>query len=149
MKKALKALMVATALSPASIVGTATVSHSQEALYTRLGGYDAIAAVVDDFFGRMASDEQLGRFFENLADDRKEIARQLTVDFICAAAGGPCIYNGRDMPVTHTGMGITASDWDVSVVLLKETLAAFSVPEAEQADVIGFIGSLRDQVVDN
>ena len=31
-------------------------------LYTRLGGYDAIAAVVDDLLPRLRSDELLSRF---------------------------------------------------------------------------------------
>ena len=32
-------------------------------LYTRLGGYDAIAAVVDDLLPRLRSDELLSRFW--------------------------------------------------------------------------------------
>lgn len=32
-------------------------------LYARLGGYDALAAVTDDFIGRLSSDRQLGKFF--------------------------------------------------------------------------------------
>jgi len=32
-------------------------------LYTRLGGYDAIAAVADDLLPRLMSDSQLGRFW--------------------------------------------------------------------------------------
>ncbi len=88
------------------------------------------------------------RFFANVSDDRKKQARQLTVDFICHAAGGPCKYNGRAMPKTHKGMGITKADWDASVIHLKATLAKFKVPAKEQKDVLGFIGSLKSQVVD-
>jgi hypothetical protein len=33
-------------------------------LYTRLGGYDAIAAVVDDLLPRLRSDELLSRFLD-------------------------------------------------------------------------------------
>jgi hemoglobin len=32
-------------------------------LYTRLGGYDAIAAMVDDLLPRLRSDELLSRFW--------------------------------------------------------------------------------------
>jgi len=31
-------------------------------LYKRVGGYDAIAAVADDFLGRLATDKQMSRF---------------------------------------------------------------------------------------
>ena len=32
-------------------------------LYQRLGGYDAVAAVSDEFITRLATDPQFGRFF--------------------------------------------------------------------------------------
>jgi hypothetical protein len=42
-------------------------------LYKRVGGYDAIAAVTDDFLGRLAADKQLAPFLVGLsADSQKE-----------------------------------------------------------------------------
>ena len=120
----------------------------EKSLYQRLGGYDAIAAVVDDFLGRMMNDEQLGRFFNGLGTDRKMRARQLTVDFVCKAAGGPCVYTGRDMLVTHKGMGITENDWNISVKLLKQTLKKFNVPAKESAEVLNLISSLKPSIVE-
>ena len=38
-------------------------SSAAPSLYKRLGGYDAIAAVTDDFLGRLAADKQMSRFF--------------------------------------------------------------------------------------
>jgi len=38
--------------------------------------------VVEDFFGKLAAYKLNGRFFAEIADDRKKRARQLTVDFI-------------------------------------------------------------------
>lgn len=60
-----------------------------ETLYKRLGGYDAIAAVVDDFFGRAANDKQLSRFLIGLSSDSKTKLRQLIVDQLCEATEGP------------------------------------------------------------
>ena len=131
----------------ATVAGVASAGP-QKSLYERLGGYDAVAAVVDDFLGRMIADKQLGRFFAGLGDDRKHRARQLTVDFVCEATGGPCYYTGRDMKTTHKGMGITAADWNLAVGHLKATLAKFKVPAQEQKEVLDLIGGLRDQVVD-
>jgi len=34
-------------------------SGAAPSLYKRLGGYDAIAAVADDFLGRLAADKQM------------------------------------------------------------------------------------------
>jgi hemoglobin len=52
-------------------------------LYQRLGGYDAIAAVTDEFIGRLATDEHEKRFFVGFSTDSKMRIRQLIVDLIC------------------------------------------------------------------
>src|SRR5438309_11899562 len=93
----------------------APVASSTPTLYKRLGGYDAIAAVTDDFIGRLASDKQLTRFFVGHSEDSLKKIRQHLVDQLCAATGGPCVYTGRDMKTSHKGMGITESDWDAAV----------------------------------
>jgi hypothetical protein len=41
-------------------------SPSEETLYRRLGGYDVIAAVIDEFLSRFQSDPKLVRFSEGL-----------------------------------------------------------------------------------
>ena len=62
-------------------------------LYTRLGGYDTIAAVVDDLLPRLRSDELPSRFWTSPRSvDTLNREWQLAVDFIVAAAGGPTIY---------------------------------------------------------
>jgi len=124
--------------------------HAQQAptLYKRLGGYDALAAVTDDFLGRLASDQQFGRFFVGHSADSIKRIRQLIVDQLCAATGGPCVYTGRDMKTAHAGLGITDKDWDGSVKLLVATLDKFSVPAKEKEEVLGAIGGLKKDIVD-
>ncbi len=34
---------------------------------------------------------------------------------ICALAGGPCIYIGRDMKTSHRGLGITEEEWKANL----------------------------------
>jgi hemoglobin len=81
-------------------------------LYKRLGGYDSMAAVTDDFLRRLTSDPAFTRFFSGHSTDSLKKIRQLVVDQLCAATGGPCVYIGRDMKATHAGLGITEKDWD-------------------------------------
>jgi len=117
-------------------------------LYKRLGGYDALAAVTDDFLGRLATDQQFGRFFVGHSADSIKRIRQLIVDQLCAATGGPCVYTGRDMKTAHAGLGITNQDWDGSVKLLVATLDKFNVPAKEKDEVLGAIGGLKKDIVD-
>lgn len=118
-----------------------------KSLYERLGGYDAVSAVIADFFGRMIPDKQLGRFFLGLSTDSKTRIQQLTVDFVCKATGGPCAYTGRDMKTVHTGINITESDWDLSAKYLSETLDKFQVPEKEKTEVLNLVTSLKPVIV--
>ena len=117
-------------------------------LYKRLGGYDAIAAVSDDFVVRLVTDKQVGRFLVGLSDSSKARLRQNFVDFVCQATGGPCVYVGRDMKTSHKGLGITGSDWDLSVKLFVETLDKFKVPQREKDELIAAVASLKADIVE-
>jgi hemoglobin len=131
------------------------VSRQEEAmtdqaatLYARLGGYDAIAAVADDLLRRLMSDPLLARFWANRAADSVRREKQLLIDFLCASAGGPLYYTGRDMRTSHEGMGIRARDWDVFLGHVHTTLNKFGVPARERGEVLGFIESLRAHIVE-
>ncbi|MBI3476944.1 MAG: group 1 truncated hemoglobin [Acidobacteria bacterium] len=123
------------------------MAQQQHTLYQRLGGYDAIAAVTDDFVVRLSTDPQLQRFFGGLSVDSQKRLRQHIVDFLCSATGGPCIYTGRDMKTAHAGLGIAQADWDLSAKHLVETLDKFKVPEKEKNEVLAAITSLKADIV--
>ena len=119
----------------------------EKTLYARLGGYDAIAAVANNLVSRLMSDARLGRFWAHRGEDgvRREI--QLLIDFLCHSAGGPVLYTGRGMKVSHEGMRITEDDWAALLLNLHATLDHFQVPSAEREAVVGFVqGTKRDIV---
>ncbi len=121
---------------------------AEKSLYLRLGGYDAVAAVVDDFMKRLGDDPMLARFFTGHSDDSKMRIRQLIVDMVCQATGGPCYYMGRDMKVTHRGLGITEQDWEASVRHLVGTLDKFKVPKKEKEELLTLVGGMKSEIVD-
>ena len=125
-----------------------TTGTQEKSLYQRLGGYDALAAVSDDFIGRLAASKLLGRFVVGLSDDSKKKLRQHFVEFLCSTTGGSCVYMGRDMKTSHTGLGISEEDWKESVKLLVETLDKFKVPEKEKDEVLAAVGSLKKDIVE-
>jgi len=144
MKKALT--LVCVILFAFSVL--AADAPKPKSLYERLGGYDAIAAVTDDFLGRLATDKQLGRFFPGHSKDSVGKIRQHIVEFLCAATGGPCVYMGRDMKTSHAGLGVTEADWNQSVVLLVQTLDKLKVPEKEKSEVLGAVSGLKKDIVE-
>lgn len=117
-------------------------------LYQRLGGYDAIAAVSADLITRLRADTQPGRFWAHRGEDGIKRECQLLVDYLCKAAGGPMYYTGRDMRLSHQGMCISTSNWDVFMGHLNTTLDQFAVPRAERTDVVNFVQSTRDDMVE-
>jgi hemoglobin len=154
MKKNLCCLLGLAALllvgGSSSAVRAQSLSHpeQQPSLYKRLGGYDALAAVTDDFIKGLATDKQLSRFFSGVSTDSQKRIRQLVLDELCAATGGPCVYIGRSMKTVHTGLGITEDDWNIAVKLLTGTLDKFKVGKAEQDDLLKILTSLKPDIVE-
>ena len=123
-------------------------ASAQESLYKRLGGYDAIAAVTDDFLGRLASDKSLSRFFIGQSDDSKTKIRAHIVDLVCKVTGGPCTYSGRDMKTSHKGLGITEADWNTMAGLFVATLNKFNVPKKEQDELLAIVAATKKDMVE-
>src|SRR5205085_2047483 len=133
----------ALACASAGVVTSRLSGRSKEeqmaSLYERLGGLDAITAVVDSFAGSCAADDRINRKFE-----RTDIPRlkKMLVDQVCEATGGPCTYTGRDMKETHRGLGVTAGEFDALVANLVATLNKFNVPQAEQEELLGALAPM-------
>src|SRR5882672_5541863 len=125
-----------------------TMSNGTKTLYERLGGYAAIAAFADDLLPRLRADPQLERFWAHRGEDGVAREKQLLIDFLCASAGGPVYYRGRDMVLTHRGMRISESDWNIFLGHAGATLAKFDVPEKERNEVVAFVQSLKRQIVE-
>ena len=117
----------------------------ERTLYERLGGMDAITAVVEDFRDRVAADDRI-----NLKFARTDLARlrKMLIDQVCEATGGPCHYNGRNMKVAHAGMGVTKGEFSALVDDLVATLKQFKVPSAEQDELLAILGPLKADIVE-
>ena len=119
---------------------------SEETLYDRLGGYDGISAVVDEFYDALLADEDLGPLFANA--DVAELRRTQT-DFLCEAAGGPERYDGPPVREAHAHVPFTPSHIERAVELLDGALDAFDVPEADAERVVGAVAAYeRDLLAD-
>ena len=138
---------VLTALSSAPLVGQAM---KEKSLYERLGKKDAIAAVVDEFVGRVAADNRINMFFQATASDPKRLKafKARLVDQICEASGGPCKYKGKDMKSAHMGMHISGADFDALVEDLTGALDKFKVGEHEKHQLLSALGPMKGDIVE-
>jgi len=132
----------------AIVIGAPAFAQQTPSLYKRLGGYDAIAAVTDDFIARLVGDPLLKPFLAGHSTDSLKRIRQLVVDQVCAATGGPCVYIGRDMKTSHAGLGIGEKEWDASVKHLSASLDKYNVPAKEKDELLGAVSGLKKDIVE-
>lgn len=114
-------------------------------LYERLGGIDAITAVVRAFEDRAAKDDRIKEKFARTNLDR--LTKEF-VDQVCQDTGGPCTYTGLNMRQAHTNMRVTSGEFDAFMEDLVATLNDFNVGKAEQDELLNDPRPMRAEIVE-
>lgn len=138
-------MLAAVSATAAAQDSTAGSQMMQKSLYERLGGIDAIKAVVGDFAGRVLADERVNKKFAK--SDAPRLVLHLE-EQICAATGGPCEYTGNDMKSAHKHMEVTEGEFGALVEDLVATLDKFNVPAKEKGELLAILGPLKSQIVE-
>jgi hemoglobin len=115
-------------------------------LYTRLGGHDAIVMFATKLVGQAQQNELLARFWANRGQDRIDRELQLLIDYLVNQTGGQMYYTGRDMVVTHQGMGITEADWARFIEITANVAGELGVGPTEGGEVMEFLDSLKADI---
>jgi len=118
---------------------------SGKTLYERLGDYNVIAAIVDDFLAMTKNDP---RFGGGRSLDSVRRTRQLIVNQLCELAGWPCVYSGRDMTASHAGLGITEGEWEASLRHVQAALDHAGIPPQEGSEFISLFERYRGEIVE-
>ena len=111
--------------------------------WERVGGKEAVQAVLDRFYTQILDEPQLAGFFENVnVDDIKpHLSSVLEV-----VLGGPEAPTGIDVGAyltkAHTGLGVSASDYAMTGEILIGVLKEFDVPQ----DIIDTIATTLEAV---
>lgn len=116
----------------------------KEPLYQRLGGKEAINAVVKDLLANGIQDARLKPRLSGM--DAAKCERQLT-DMLCEATGGPCKYTGRDMKTAHTGRKVTEIEWTAFTENLAKTFDRFNVPARERGELVNMLLPMKGDIV--
>jgi hemoglobin len=140
-------------------------AEASKSLYDRLGGEEAIKAIVDDFTTRVLADPRVnwerkgvkyggygfGRGKSMEWNPNEAAVAQLKkhlVQFQSLSTVGPAHYDGLDMKQAHASRHIANAEFDAAVGDLKASLDKLAVPNKEQKELLSIVESTRTQVVE-
>jgi hemoglobin len=123
---------------------------SEQSLYDRLGGVNAIAMVVDRFSDQIVTNPKLTvnpalrAWNETGQLPGLKLMRTL---WICAATGGPFQYTGKELGEAHKDLHITSDEFDEVGAEIARALDYYQVPERERQEVLAAITAKKAEVV--
>jgi hemoglobin len=113
-------------------------------LYERLGGREAINAVVKDLLANGMADVRLNPRLSKMNAAKCEL---MLTNQLCEATGGPCKYTGRDMKTAHAGKNVTEVEWQAFAENLVKTFDRFNVQTRERDELLGLIVPMKADIV--
>jgi hemoglobin len=130
------------------LMASLALAQSKPTLYERLGRYDAISTIAEDYLTGLRADPRFKRFSGGRSADGLRRAKQMLKDQLCALTGGPCTYPGKDMRAAHGGLGISAEEWEANMKYLAAALDQSKITGAEKTEFLAVVESLKPQIVE-
>ncbi|MDT7602493.1 MAG: hemoglobin [Acidobacteriota bacterium] len=143
---ALCLLAILTLPASAQNMTAGTQMAAQKSLYERLGGLDAISAVVDEFMKIAGADERINKKFAKTIQPAR--VRLHFIEQICMLTGGPCKYTGDSMKKAHHNMGLTDGEFTAGVEDLVRALDKFNVPTPERNELLNALAQFKHDIVE-
>lgn len=123
---------------------------TEQSLYDRIGGVNAIAMVVDRFSDEIVKNPKLNvnpQLTEWNQEGKLSGLKFMRTLWICQATGGPFQYTGKDMHEAHKDLHLTAEEFDEVGAEIASALDHFNVPEREKGEVLAAIVARKAEVV--
>ena len=123
---------------------------TEQSLYERIGGVNAIAMVVDRFSDQIVKNPKLN--VNSALKEWNETGQLPGLKFmrtlwLCQAAGGPFKYTGKEMSEAHRDLHITPEEFDEVGAEIASALDHFKVPEREKQEVLAAIVARKGEVI--
>ena len=126
---------------------------AEPSLYDRLGGYFAIAAVVNRFSDEIITNAKLNEnpalkeWNETQAESRLPGLKFGRTLWVAAAAGGPFDYTGLPLNEAHAELNLTAEEFAEVGAEIVRALDFYGVPEKEKQELVeAYSASMTDVV---
>ena len=121
---------------------------TEQTLFEKLGGKDAVNAAVDKFYEKVLSDDLLKPFFDDVDMGRQRASQKA---FLTYAFGGAPNYSGKSMRDAHKRLveekGLSDEHFDKVAGHLQATLEELGVPADLIGEVMTIAASTREDVL--
>jgi hemoglobin len=112
-------------------------------LYERLGGVDALRALVDAWLQEAGSDPRIRDFFGRA--DVGHLKLRL-VERICVQVQGPCLYRGREMYEVHADLGLEDTHLRAFLQVLEPAMQRVLPKDAPRDELREVIRGLAEEL---
>jgi hemoglobin len=157
-RAALVGLVVAAAFAPGCAKQktdeVAGKSEPMPSLYQRLGGEDAIRAIITDTNARALRDPKVNFVREGTPhqwsaspEDIQRLNSQMT-DYFVSVTGGPSRYAGPGIHNAHQGMRISDAEFRAYIDNLRAALTARHVPGPDAQEFVRLAQKYRVDIVE-
>ena len=136
--------MKSTWLAACAMVLLCAPAAADEPLFFRMGGEVKLKAAVDELVVVMLADERINFVFAQTDLTR---FKQLLYTQLCELAGGPCIYDGRDMRTAHAKLPITNAHFNALTEDLYIAFDRVGVSYALQNQMIALLAPMQRDIV--
>lgn len=146
-KRHLITLVVGVAISwtLASLMACASALKGSGApLYQRLGGVAVITQITDRTLDRVSTDPRTKRSFDGI---KMKALKESVAAYVCMVADGPCKYEGETMKKSHAELGITGSEFDLMVEILRDEVNQAQVPTSAKNELLRRLAPMRHDIV--
>ena len=117
---------------------------SEQTLYERLGGKDAINTAVDTFYEKVLADARINHLFKN-TDMNRQRAKQKA--FMTYAFGGAPNYDGDSMRRAHAHLKLNEGHFNAVAENLINTLKGLNVPQNLINETIAIVATTKNDVL--
>lgn len=116
----------------------------KKSLYDRVGGEEAVTAVVDTFYAKILADPLLAFYFAKT--DMKKQKKHQTL-FLMLVFGGPNKFNGRTLRNVHKNLDINDKHFDAVAGHLKTALEDHKISEDIIKEALDIVEGTRSDIL--
>lgn len=125
-------------------------TSSHNSLYQRLGGKEAISAVVDLFYKKVLGDSRVNHFFDDVSMDDQIKHQKL---FMAYAFGGEPEYIGSSLRDAHKGLvekhGLNEDHFDAVAENLEASMEELDVSKDLTKEVLLIVSKTKAEVLNH